>query len=442
MRAIILAIALLGACKYEALPSLSGGGDDAGGGDGGGGGSDACVGLQCQVIQCNGTHTSLSGIVTMPNGNTPLPQAVVYVPNTRPDPLVPGASCTRCQPLSGNPIAQTRPDAAGHFMLLDVPSGDNIPLVIVSGKWRRQIVIPRVEECVNTMVATSETHMPRNQTEGDMPRIAVSTGAADALECLLRKIGVADTEFGTKSSMRAIHLYAPSVASGARMGSFGSFAASESALWNSPANLMPYDAVLLSCEGAQNPGAKPQPALDAMKAYADAGGRVFASHYHNIWIDGESGVPSHAPQVWPVIGVFPADGNPPAGDAFVDMSHPAGAAFSAYMQATTGTSMGRIAMEPGSGRNSVTSIDPVRATQMVYWPPPVNAPQNFTFTTPNEAPASQRCGRVAFSDMHVSSSSTSQPTTPFPQSCGAMPMIPQELALAYLLFDLQTCVGP
>ena len=37
---------------------------------------------------------------------------------------------------------------------------------------------------------------------------------------------------------------------------------------------------ILSCEGSQLQGATPkgQPALDNMKAYADIGGRVFASH--------------------------------------------------------------------------------------------------------------------------------------------------------------------
>ena len=31
-----------------------------------------------------------------------------------------------------------------------------------------------------------------------------------------------------------------------------------------------------------------------------------------------------------------------------------------------------------------------------------STPQNFQFTTPNEAPPDERCGKVVFSDMHVS----------------------------------------
>ena len=75
--------------------------------------------------------------------------------------------------------------------------------------------------------------------------------------------------------------------------------------WASPDNLKKFDAVILSCEGAQNPNTKPQAALDAMKAYADFGGRVFASHWHNIWIEGSTqGGGNQKPAVWPTIATW------------------------------------------------------------------------------------------------------------------------------------------
>jgi len=72
----------------------------------------------------------------------------------------------------------------------------------------------------------------------------------------------------------------------------------------------------------------------------------------------------------------------------------------------------------------------------------VDYPQNFQFTTPNEAPKEARCGKVVFSDMHVASGSTSFSGTPFPEGCSTGPMTPQEKALAFMLFDIATCVGP
>ena len=37
--------------------------------------------------------------------------------------------------------------------------------------------------------------MPKNHSEGDIPRIAILSGSLDTVECALRKMGVQDTEF-------------------------------------------------------------------------------------------------------------------------------------------------------------------------------------------------------------------------------------------------------
>jgi hypothetical protein len=43
--------------------------------------------------------------------------------------------------------------------------------------------------------------------------------------------------------------------------------------------------------------------------------------------------------------------------------------------------------------------------------------------------------------MHVASGSTSD-LTGFPDGCANTAMTPQEKALAFMLFDIATCVGP
>ena len=50
---------------------------------------------------------------------------------------------------------------------------------------------------------------------------------------------------------------------------------------------------MFSCEGGNTRLAKPQSAMQAVHDYAGSGGRVFMSHWHNIWIGGEGSNLTH-----------------------------------------------------------------------------------------------------------------------------------------------------
>src|SRR4051794_4121323 len=181
MRMAFLALAL---CSFVACGSKRDNNGDGGLGDSKL--ADACVGLQCQVVDCMSQSkpaTSLSGTVFAPNGTLALYGAQVYVPNIDPPPFAQGAGCDRCEPsLPGDPVTRTVSDEAGHFQLDNVPAGTDVPLIISIGKWRRRVTIPNVDPCTDNALPATKTSLPRNHLEGDLPQIAITTGGCDALE--------------------------------------------------------------------------------------------------------------------------------------------------------------------------------------------------------------------------------------------------------------------
>ena len=143
------------------------------------------------------------------------------------------------------PLASALTDVNGHFsMVLEpVPSTTNVPLVMQIGKWRRQITIPSIQTCKdNPLTDKNQTRLPRTSAEGHIPRIAVTTGGADALECLPRRIGIADTEFATDGGAGRVHLYAGGDGTNSFMAG-GNFAAATT-LWSNRTKLANYDVVM------------------------------------------------------------------------------------------------------------------------------------------------------------------------------------------------------
>lgn len=129
------------------------------------------------------------------------------------------------------------------------------------------------------------------------------------------------------------------------------------------------------------------------------------------------------------------------------VSNPKGMQFATWME-HVGASPVRGEVTVREPRYVVQDIDMTKAERWVYVDPAKSTPagrtgvQDFLFTTPIDQPPMQRCGKVVFSDMHVSSGSTSATGSAFPSGCSQTPLSPQEKALAFIFFDISSCVGP
>jgi hypothetical protein len=400
-----------------------------------------CVNLQCQQLSCTGgAHTTVSGTVYAPNGTLPLYNAMVYVPNAPVPALPTGLSCDRCGVLpAGSPLVGALTDTHGAFTLKDVPVGTNIPLVIQVGKWRRQVTIPSVKACVdNPLTDPDMTRLPRKRSEGDMPRMAITTGACDDLICLMEKLGIDPSEWGVAGEGAALTFY-EGTKTALPVGEFDSHLGKMTGaadLFGDLAQLEKYDMVIASCECSEP--TVPAGAYQAMTDYLAEGGRLFSTDLQYVWYKNSTDPNlSGAVQINPDIldkqnldtGLSPIglDASFPKGQALVDWL-----AF----------------LDPQAPRASVGSqvvgVDFVGVTQPAWqiWgrsastmAPSTSRPRFLSANMPAGLPAEQQCGRAVHLDAHISVI----PLDVFPASCGT-DLKEGEPVMAFFLFDAAACI--
>ena len=252
----------------------------------------------------DGTKTTVSGTVWDPAGLVQLYNAVVYVPVEGATPSFEDqVACERCtDPVPAVAYALSGPD--GTFTLdQDVPNKTHITLAVQLGKWFRQTTVPITPCQSNPLPGSDYTRLPRNKNEGHIPKIALSTGHSDALECLLRKIGIDDSEFTTDAHDGRVNLFvgcigdAPSSTVPGRYGtnkfmSGEAFPSTNKLFDPDPGTLNNYDVVIFSCEGHKcaDTGDSPNPIqtpahLGQLADFANHGGRVFLDHEHYNWLN-------------------------------------------------------------------------------------------------------------------------------------------------------------
>jgi len=436
-------------------------------------GSTICTGLCGQIPSCSGgvNTTTVTGRVYAPTNPTlgygapdPIQHAHVFIPND-PSTLVAFGTTVACacDTASGPAIASTYSAIDGTFTLTNVPAGNNIPIVIQLGRWRR-VYYMNITACVagqppgtsgvNSITSDAtcraggvcNTRLPRHEHEfnnfDNIPLISVVTGSADGMECILPKMGIDATSYSNPGGAGRVQFYQ---ANGAV---FSGATPNESALWSSTATLEGYDMVIFDCEGGE--ATETAAALRNVQTYANAGGRVFATHYSYVW--------TFTNDPWGCGGEadsFGGNPTPPTAtcttanhtvaDWYADQAYPVNDPIRALVDDPT---MAAWLAQPLIGIASPLQLAaPRHDTNGAIVPPAklylhadptqsANTPLEFTWNSPPYAPPAQQCGRVLFSDFHVYNNSGAT----FPGECAVAPLTAQEKVLEFMLFDLGDCV--
>jgi hypothetical protein len=198
----------------------------------------------------------------------------------------------------------------------------------------------------------------------------------------------------------------------------------------------------LSCEGNAFQQQKPMQARQAMYDYTSKGGRVFASHFHHIWF-------SNGPDPVPTTGDWNNRDDPTrdggAITADINQTFPKGAAFAKWL-VNVGASTTEGQLTVTFPRDNIQAVNPTVAREWITiespeYPQSPKAVQYMSFNTPIGVPEEQVCGRAVYTDLHVAGvDNDGAQSMPFPTGCEMRDLSAQEKAVAFMLFDLSSCV--
>jgi len=310
------------------------------------------------VVCCSGVVaaqvTTITGTVYAPNGNDPLPNILVYISTSVLAPFTPNTGPVSCTaqaalvPTTLLGVATT--DYKGSFTLTSASiSSNTVNLVIQAGKWRRQYT-----ETVNVggNTAVGNLAMPADSSQGDLPNIAIVTGSADAVECVLQSMGINLTkEVTAVGGTGHINLFPGTGKPGVSVQGSTQTEADlmDTTLLNS------YDMLMFGCQGqvADPTVTNNDTGLNNLTQYAAMGGRVFATHYGYVWLNKPQTFEDTADWLPDNGDKDPGTSSSGPGTITVDTSYPEGVTLAKWLQI----------VDPTDPYGEITNVDNLRQDQ-------------------------------------------------------------------------------
>jgi len=417
-------------------------------------GKPQCVGLGCKIAECppTGSDTVVYGKVTAPNGVDPIREAIVYVPSSGMPEEFPGeVSCEVCNsPIGGTPVTQAITGIDGTFELRRVPVTDGTPIVIQKGRWRKTTRI-QVNKCERQALSAEDARLPRSQNEGGIPRMAVAVGNWDAIECVLRGVGLSDQEFSAPNGSGTVHLYDNRVDGDGAPGGVN-----VRQLLTNLTKMKQYNLIFLNCSDDTNSASllNDPKVRKNLVDYVAAGGRMYVTDWSYDFV-------GQPPEFAPYIcfnddkpctdlsphGRFSATGAFRTGSvnplwAEIDQSHLGGRNLAAWMSMLPDPSPGgkvKVVDDVGSWVLMRQTAQDQTKYPSTTWLWGTIKGQRRPVTVTFDYPATQACGKVLYATYHTREHSDSGL---FPAYCPKTKLIAQEQVLEYLIFEISSCIGP
>lgn len=388
---------------------------------------------------CPGQETTVTGTVFAPNGTDPVPGASVFIPAKLPELFTPQVKCEVCGHLgSSNNLWYTTTQANGSFTLKNVCPGKRM-LVFQNGRFRRLIEIS-VPASSTFPIPAGQSRLPRKDKEfhvaDAIPRIAVATGDFDKMECVLRKLGLADGSFD-------LYEDATTLKSPKTLPTFKS-------LIGDLNRMKTYNIIFINC--TSNTYEKDLASASVRKTindYVNAGGRLYVTDWSYDWIeqvesfspyiDFEPGASSNTPEPLNAAALG-ADGLKVSGS----IKDPQMAQWLALFPGAINAGHSNIehfliswVIMHKLGKGTKLWVDgPIQSTSgSINGTRPLTVTFNFN-----------NCGKILYSSYHTEGRDDElgglfpNPKA-FPAYCGGA-FSPQDRILEYLIFDIASCIKP